>query len=114
MQIFMTANERTLIVTCTGELDHHHAERVRNMIDMAIETRNIKDLVFDFSTLSFMDSSGIGMIIGRYKKIRSLGGKVKLVCRETRMKQLIQMSGLTKLIEVCPDLAQAIKEVQGA
>ena len=114
MQIALQLNQRTLIVSLTGELDHHGAEQIRSLIERAITERDVKNLIFDFSALSFMDSSGIGMIIGRYKLIHSLGGGVALVCTSPQMKKLVTMSGLARLIAVCPTVEQALSEVKGA
>ncbi len=114
MQIKLKLSQRTLIVSLAGELDHHEAEPIRNIIERAITERDVKNLIFDFSELSFMDSSGIGMIIGRYKLIKSLGGTVCLVCNGGRMEKLVTMSGLTKLISVCKTVEQALSEVKGA
>ncbi len=56
-----------LIVTMAGELDHHSAEEVRNVIDDRLDRENLNKLILDFSKVNFMDSSGIGVVIGRYK-----------------------------------------------
>lgn len=114
MQIELKISKKTLVVSLTGELDHHTAEQTRLMIEKTIAAKNIKNLIFDFSALSFMDSSGIGMVIGRYKLIRSLGGSVSLVCRGKRMERLVEMSGLTKLITVYNDVSSALSEVKEA
>lgn len=112
MQIALKLRRRTLIVSLTGELDHHGAEQIRGMIERAITERDVRNLVFDFSKLSFMDSSGIGMIIGRYKLIKSLGGSVSLVCASRRMEQLITMSGLKKLIAIYNSVDQALNQLK--
>lgn len=114
MEMTLNQNGRTLIVSLTGELDHHEAGQIREVIERSITQKDVKNLIFDFSALSFMDSSGIGMIIGRYKLIKSLGGTVVLVCNTERMKTLVTMSGLTRLITVCPTIDQAICEIKGA
>lgn len=114
MEMTLTLNKRTLIVALSGELDHHSAEQTRRTIERAIIERDVKNLIFDFSALSFMDSSGIGMIIGRYKLIHSIGGGVALVCTNPQMNRLITMSGLARIIEVYPTLNQAMSEIKGA
>lgn len=114
MEMKLKLDQRTLIVTLSGELDHHGAGQIRTVIERAITERDVKNLIFDFSTLSFMDSSGIGMIIGRYKIIKSIGGSVVLVCVSPHMKKLVTMSGLSRLIPVCSSVAQALSEVKGA
>ena len=61
------------------ELDHHITNEVRDGIDNILNTRPIKNIIFDFKNIRFMDSSGIGVIIGRYKKISNDGGKVSVI-----------------------------------
>lgn len=68
-----------LIIQVPQELDHHNAAIIREKADRIIERQNIKDVVFDFAETSFMDSSGIGVIMGRYKTIKFLGGTVSAV-----------------------------------
>ncbi len=113
MQIALNLIQRTLIVKLTGELDHHGADQIRELIQRAITERDAKNLIFDFSDLSFMDSSGIGMIIGRYKLIHSLGGKVALVCQGANIQRLVTMSGLGRLIPVCESMDEALLKTKG-
>ena len=65
-----------LIVTLKGELDHNSAEEVRVKIDDKIDMNEAKNIILDFSGVSFMDSSGIGAVMGRYKKISYRGGNL--------------------------------------
>lgn len=94
---FEVINE-TLLVQFDGELDHHSAEEVREDIDSKIESDNIKNLVFDMSNMRFMDSSGIGVVIGRYKKIKKLGGKVGVTCLNPHVDKIFHMAGMYKII----------------
>ncbi len=114
MQITLKLCHKTLIVKLIGELDHHEAEPTRMVIERTIAERDAKNLIFDFSDLSFMDSSGIGMIIGRYKLIHSLGGQVALVCTKPQTERLITMSGLKKLMTVYPGVENALKDLKEA
>ena len=114
MQIALKLNQNTLIVSLTGELDHHEAGRTRELLERAITEKNIKNLIFDFSKLSFMDSSGIGMVIGRYKQIKSIGGRVALVCSGRLVERLVEMSGLKRLMKVYPDVTQALTDIKEA
>ncbi|MBQ4517780.1 MAG: anti-sigma F factor antagonist [Clostridia bacterium] len=114
MEIELNIHRNTLVIRLSGELDHHVAKQVRLMIERTLPGRNIKNLIFDFSDLTFMDSSGIGMIIGRYKLMKSIGGNVALVCKNLQLKRLVEMSGLTKLITMYTDVNHAISEVTTA
>ncbi len=89
----------TLVVKPEGELDHHSAKDVREMIDREIELRKIKNLVLDFNKVSFMDSSGIGVIAGRYKIINSLGGKTMVIRANEQVDKILEISGLKKILE---------------
>ncbi len=114
MQIALDLIQRTLIVKLGGELDHHSTDQIRNLIERAITERDVRHLIFDFSDLSFMDSSGIGMIIGRYKLIKSLGGNVLLVVTNARIQQLVTMSGLHRLIPIFQSAEEALKKIEEA
>ncbi len=114
MQVTFSQVKKTLIVSLTGELDHHSTEQIRTAIERSITEQDVKNLIFDFSALSFMDSSGIGMIIGRYKLIHSLGGHVILVCPNPHIKKLVTMSGLTRLITTCQTREQALEIIKEA
>ena len=94
-----------LTVLLPTEIDHHNAEQIRKEADYLIQTKKIRTLILDFSQAEFMDSSGIGMIIGRYKMIRFLGGKVIAVHVNGRMHRILQMSGIYHYIDVCEDIA---------
>lgn len=111
LQVILKKNGRTLIAQLIGELDHHSAVEVRETLENAIKSKAIQNLIFDFSKLNFMDSSGIGVIIGRYKLIKALGGTVNVVCANRQMDRLMTMSGLKKLIDVYSDLDQAISNL---
>ena len=66
--------DKLLIFEITEEIDHHQAEKIRRKMDNEIERYIPKKVVFDFNKVTFMDSAGIGMLIGRYKTVRRLGG----------------------------------------
>jgi len=89
----------TLTVWLSGELDHRMAARVRDEIDGLIDDARVRRLVFDASGLEFMDSSGIGLIIGRYKRISRRGGSVAVASPGRRIDQLFRMSGVYQVVE---------------
>lgn len=82
------------------ELDHHIANEVRDEIDDILISKSIKNIIFNFKNINFMDSSGIGVIIGRYKKISSEGGRVTVVNANDRIKKIFDLSGMNKIIGV--------------
>ena len=95
----------TLTVLLPSEIDHHNTEQIRREADYLIQTKKIRTLIFDFSQTEFMDSSGIGMMIGRYKMIRFLGGNVTAVHVSERMHRILQMSGIGRFIDICDEIA---------
>jgi len=90
----------TLVVKLDGELDHHSASEVREKIDREINLRKINNLILDFDKVDFMDSSGIGVIAGRYKIIDSLGGKIMIIRANEQVDKILEISGLKKILEV--------------
>ena len=92
--------ENCLTIFLPGELDHHNAEEIRKGADKLIEENHIKCVIFDFQETNFMDSSGIGVIMGRYKMVYLLGGDVWAVHANERMKKILTMSGVTKIIQM--------------
>ncbi|WDU81986.1 anti-sigma factor antagonist [Caloramator sp. Dgby_cultured_2] len=76
MQLIFERKDDVLIVKLMGELDHHSAEEVRIKIDNKIDETGLNKVIFDFAGVNFMDSSGIGVIIGRYKKLKILMEKL--------------------------------------
>jgi len=99
MEANYLVKENTLIVCLAGEIDHHVAEKLRKDIDGEIDFYRTKDLIFDFSEVEFMDSSGIGVVFGRYKKISGSGGTVKIRNASKLVKQILGMAGVFTLMD---------------
>ncbi len=104
-QVFTIAGT-VMTIHLPAELDHHSAEQIRAEADRLIRTRNIRSLMFDFAGTSFMDSSGIGMIIGRYKMMRFMGGNVVAIRVGEAMRRILTLSGVYKVIDIYEDLPQ--------
>lgn len=92
--------ENCLTIYLPQEVDHHNAEEIKRDADRLIERNHIRYVIFDFKDTNFCDSSGIGVIMGRYKKIYLLGGEVCAVHTNERMKKILKMSGVTKIIQL--------------
>lgn len=102
-------DDKTLLVQfTTTELDHHVANYIKENVDDIIMRKGIKNIIFDFHNIKFMDSSGIGVIIGRYKKIASLNGNVSIINMNTRVERVFNLSGMGKIIKVCKSYEDAI------
>ncbi|MBQ8201068.1 MAG: anti-sigma F factor antagonist [Clostridia bacterium] len=87
-----------LIVRLAGELDHYCAQTVRRELDALIADRSIRMLILDFTTLQFMDSSGIGVILGRYRQMRDRGGQVGVIHMNRHIARIFHMSGMDRVI----------------
>lgn len=97
--VFVLKNQ-CLRIYMPKELDHHNADGIREGADAYLLSGQAKDVVFDFSNTGFMDSSGIGVIAGRYKKVSCFGGKVKAVHANARIRKILLLSGLQDMIEI--------------
>jgi stage II sporulation protein AA (anti-sigma F factor antagonist) len=105
-------NQNAIIVRLSGELDHHNADRVRSLIEQAMMKEQVKHVVMDLQKLTFMDSSGIGVILGRYKQVKARGGKM-IICHANRtVNRLLELSGLFKIIESHDDENRALSSLE--
>jgi stage II sporulation protein AA (anti-sigma F factor antagonist) len=91
---------QTLIFYMPKELDHHVAQHLCRELDTLIESLIVKELVLDFKETEFMDSSGIGVIIGRGKTMQFRGGKVYAAHMGKRIKMIFDSAGLGRMVEV--------------
>jgi stage II sporulation protein AA (anti-sigma F factor antagonist) len=80
------------------ELDHYAADKIRRKSDRVFEETEVKNLIFDFKNTCFMDSSGIGLITGRYRKIHDAGGKAYIVNVKPGIDRVLKMSGIYRII----------------
>lgn len=92
--------ENCLTIHLPEEVDHCSIAPMGVEVDELIEKSHIKHIIFDFEETQFMDSSGLGAIIGRYKIINLLGGEVWGVHANDRIKKLLKMSGMGKMIQI--------------
>lgn len=92
--------DKTLWIRVPRELDHHSAEQICRRADRLVQQREIREIVFDFSDTVFCDSSGIGMLMGRYKIMRALGGSVRAIEVDARVRKILMLSGIMKIIPV--------------
>ena len=91
---------RTLTMRVTEEIDQHTADRIRRKLDSEIEIYSPRKVVFDFNGIEFMDSSGIGMVLGRYKLVKMLGGTFEIINVNKRLKRIFDMSGVSRIIDI--------------
>lgn len=98
MQIYIDNKDEKLTVRLNGEIDHHSTLEIRDKIDTAAREALPDELVLDFGGVSFMDSSGIGLVMGRYKTMQELGGRVAVINPSPSIKRVMKFSGLDKLV----------------
>lgn len=80
-----------------GEIDHHSAKAIREEIDTAAQKPGIRLVKLDFSGVTFMDSSGIGLIMGRYRLMQGLGGSLEVVRTPPHLEKLMRLAGISQL-----------------
>ena len=89
-----------LIIRLPKEIDHHNCGPIKEGADNILLQHNIREIVFDFSQTDFMDSSGIGVLVGRYKNISCFGGVVSAIYLSKRIRKIFAMSGLDNIIRI--------------
>ena len=105
----MEIRNNNLIIRTGKEIDHMSAERIRREFEECYERGRVKNVIFDLSDVEFMDSSGIGMIMGKYKKVRYLGGKVAVTGVPVRIDKRLKMSGVYSFVSKYDNIFQALR-----
>ena len=100
MNINFIKKDKLLVVEISEEIDHHIAEKIRRKVDDEITRYMPRKTIFDFSRVTFMDSAGIGMIIGRYKMMKLIGGSLEIENINNNVKRILEMSGINKIIPI--------------
>lgn len=98
-----------LVVDVDGELDHHTALVLKGEIQTELDKGVVRHIVLDLSGLDFMDSSGLGVLLGRYKELSKWQGRMLAFGLQPVVEKLFRLTGLNKLIPVCADLAACLK-----
>jgi stage II sporulation protein AA (anti-sigma F factor antagonist) len=99
--------DKTLVVSFDGELDHHVADEIREKIDKYYNDNGLKNIIFNLKNLHFMDSAGIGLIMGRYKAVSQNNGKLYLINVSSRVEKILSMSGILKITNIYNSLEEA-------
>ena len=100
MDINYDEKDKLLTFKVTEEIDHHWSEKIRRKVDDEIERYIPKRVVFDFDKVTFMDSAGIGMLMGRYKLVKCLGGNLEMTNVKPAIRKILEMSGIGKIINI--------------
>lgn len=113
MELNTKKHGSTIIIQLSGELDHHTSEMVRYRIDRSYKEGESLNIILDLRNVSFMDSSGIGLIMGRFQKVKSKNGSLLIVSDSKYVNRILDMSGLLKIINLYPSVETAKKYVKG-
>ena len=97
MPVEIRIEDKALTACVSGDIDHHTAAALREEIDQNVQLYNPEKLTLDFSRVSFMDSSGVGLIMGRYKLMKELGGKIGITGTSPASARMIKLAGLGRL-----------------
>lgn len=100
MKIDFDEKDKLLNLEIDEEIDHHRAEILRRNADYEIQRRNPKRVILDFNNVYFMDSAGIGMVIGRYKTASMIGAKIEMKNVKTNIRKIFDMTGVLKIIPI--------------
>jgi len=92
--------EKLLILKITEEIDECTAQKIRRKADYEIERYMPRKVIFDFNSVTFMDSAGIGLIIGRYRIANMLGGTIEIANVTESIKKVLELSGILKIIKI--------------
>jgi len=111
MQVKLKTKGETLVVQMQGELDHHAAGTLRAEIDAKLSGDKVKNIVFNFHGVEFMDSSGLGMVLGRYRAASEKGGKVLACSLSPAVRRVFELAGLPSRIPVFGTEQEALDNV---
>ena len=100
MHVEIETKRDTLMARIKGEIDLATADELREIVDEQLKNKGYKAVILELSGVSFIDSSGLGFILGRYKKIKGQGGMMYIVGARPSVSRLLEISGITKLIPV--------------
>lgn len=100
MQVRLEECEDILTAYLTGDIDHHSAKAIREEIDKEIEKMSPSILILDFGEVTFMDSSGIGLVMGRFRKMQTVGGEIQITNTPLYISRVMKISGVEKLARI--------------
>lgn len=112
LQVELVQHRNVLVTRLRGELDHHTSELVRIQMDDVIQRGQINHVVLSLKDLSFMDSSGLGVILGRYKQIKGKGGRMVVCDLNPAVRRLFELSGMFKIVSVYDNESMALSGLE--
>ncbi|MBQ4528662.1 MAG: anti-sigma factor antagonist [Clostridia bacterium] len=109
MKLTFSNEKNALIMSVDGEIDHRYSIQIRNEADRKIVTYPEKKFIIDLRGVTFMDSSAVGVIIGRYKLVKSFGGDIAIVGANSTVGRILEMSGIRKIIPLYQSMEEALE-----
>lgn len=100
MNIDIKSENGSAIARLSGEIDHHNAKELRTQLDKFIISAQPPELVMDFKNITFMDSSGIGLIMGRSKLMKECGGRLEIRNSQPYIKRVLKLSGIERIVKI--------------
>ena len=98
--------DKILLFEFTEELDHHESEKIKKRVDYEIQRFMPQKVIFDFKKVNFMDSAGIGLILGRYKIANFYGGVLEIINVKPKIKKIFEMAGILKIISIIENVKE--------
>ncbi|CUH94053.1 hypothetical protein P22_0115 [Propionispora sp. 2/2-37] len=111
MKITTSLKQGILIVKIEGELDMHSADQFKRVVDSALDESGANNLLLDLKQVSFIDSSGLGVILGRYKRLSASNGKIVAVHVQPQVANILALSGMLKIVGLYETQAEALAQV---
>ena len=109
MDLKFKRKNKTLIILIAGEIDHHSSKELRSKTESALEQMGGRNIIFGFQEVTFMDSAGIGMVLGRYRRLREAGGSVVIASCAKTVRGILHMAGIFSLMPYAQTREEAVK-----
>lgn len=100
MNIDIKNENGAAVARLSGEIDHHNAKEFRTELDRYIVTAQPRELAIDFGEITFMDSSGIGLIMGRSKLMRECGGSLEVRNPQPYIRRVLKLAGIERIVKI--------------
>lgn len=100
MNIDIKNENGAAVARLSGEIDHHNAREFRTELDRYIVTAQPRELAIDFGGITFMDSSGIGLIMGRSKLMRECGGSLEVRNPQPYIRRVLKLAGIERIVKI--------------
>ncbi|MBH0229656.1 anti-sigma F factor antagonist [Halobacillus yeomjeoni] len=108
LHVNFTIRDTVLIVRLQGELDHHEAAQLREEWQAHLRNGRVRDVIVNLKDLTFMDSSGLGVMLGRYKEVQAIGNEMIICSISPEVQRLFDLSGMFKIVRLVDDEMTAL------